>query len=39
MVNLLHPVNVIGAREWSKAIAIKSSPVIIRVASWGMRTE
>ncbi len=39
MVNLLHQVNVIGASEWSKAIAIKSTPVIIRVASRGMRTE
>jgi hypothetical protein len=39
MVNLLHQVNVIGASEWSKAIAIKSTPVIIRVASRGLRTE
>ncbi len=39
MVNLLHQVNVIGASEWSKAIALKSSPVIIRVAARGIRTE
>ncbi len=38
MVNLLHQVNVIGASEWSKAIALKSSPVIIRVAARGVRT-
>ncbi len=39
MVNLLHQVDVIGASEWSKVIALKSSPVIIRVAARGIRTE
>ncbi len=39
MVNLLHQVNVIGASEWSKAIALKSSPVIIRVAARGITTR
>ncbi len=38
MINLLHQVNVIGASEWSKAIALKSSSMIIRVASRGIGT-
>ncbi len=39
MIYLLHNLNVIGASEWSPAVALRGSPTVIRVAARGMRTH
>ncbi len=39
MIYLLHNLNVIGASEWSPAIALRGAPTVIRVAARGMRTQ
>jgi hypothetical protein len=38
MIHLLHRLNVIGASEWSPIVALRDSPIVMRVASRGMRT-
>ncbi len=37
MVHLLHRLNVIAASEWSPVVALRDSPIVMRVASRGMR--
>ena len=37
MVHLLHRLNVIAASDWSQIIPLRDSPMVIRVASRGMR--
>ncbi len=39
MIYLLHNLNVIGASEWSPAVALRGAPTVIRVAARGMRTH
>ena len=38
MIHLLHCLNVIAASEWSPAIALRNSPIVMRVAARGMRS-
>ena len=37
MVHLLHRLNVIAASDWSQIVPLRDSPIVIRVASRGMR--
>ncbi len=37
MIHLLHRLNVIAASEWTPAVALRDSPMVIRVAGRGMR--
>ncbi len=39
MIYLLHNLNVIGASEWSPAVALRGAPTVIRVAARGMRSQ
>ena len=39
MIHLLHGLNVIAPSEWSPAIALRNSPIIMRVAARGMRSQ
>ena len=39
MIYLLHTLNVIGASEWSAAVALRNSPIVLRVAARGMRSQ
>jgi hypothetical protein len=39
MIHLLHRLNVIGASDWSPIVAQRNSPIVIRVASRGMRSS
>ncbi len=38
MIHLLHRLNVIAASEWSPIVPLRNSPIVIRVASRGMRS-
>ncbi len=38
MVHLLHRLNVIAASEWSPPVALRDSPIVLRVAARGMRS-
>jgi hypothetical protein len=37
MIHLLHRLNVIAASEWSQIVPLRDSPIVMRVASRGMR--
>ena len=37
MIHLLHRLNVIAASEWSPAVPLRNSAIVIRVAARGMR--
>lgn len=37
MIHLLHRLNVIAAGDWSPIVSLKDSPIVLRVASRGMR--
>ncbi len=39
MIHLLHRLNVIAASEWSPPVALRDSPLVLRVAARGMRAQ
>ncbi len=39
MIHLLHRLNVIAASEWSPPVALRNSPIVMRVAARGMRSQ